>query len=621
MSSKEEQLQVYVRVRPPILREVKHETAVMIGGDRMISIATENKEISCKYDHVFNEVTEQEDIFERVKPLLVDVLSGINSCVFAYGQTSSGKSYTMIGPNGGQDIPHMNPQHRGIIPRASEFLMGYLNDKAEDNSLTYTAKASFLQIYNETIYDLLKDSVSMFDDKGNTRPDADLKIREVSKPKSVAALSDHGLEVYVSGLSEFRVQTSDDILRILAVGTNNRMTRSTDFNATSSRSHAILQLSFEIETQVESGQTLISRSKLNLIDLAGSEKMMPYNGTEAIGEARHVKELASINKSLSSLGNVITALSSQHKRSHIPYRDSKLTRLLQDSLGGNTRTILIACVAPTVLHSAETISTLQFAERAKNVKLTVKSNTVIDDKLTLAKAQAEITRLKSLLSHALKQIESRGTAGAGDGSSSEEKNASRFETLALENEKLRKENEELRRSRRKTQTTPLSSRPAQSSAQSSAQSPASMSPEVQLNRIRLNTKSLDDLRIPPSNQDRESQHHHHHHHHHHRADPAAGDGKTRGKDESLSPLAARLLLSGKKKAKNKHQPQSNTPKSSRIESEEGSDSDRDSHQRPDWDPSGVTPLLRKSTEFPPKQTVKSEQLPWNTIKYHNSLFK
>lgn len=284
----------------------------------------------------------------------------------------------------------------------------------------------------------------------------DLKIREVARPKSLAAVS--GVrEVYVSGLSEFRVETSDDILHILAVGTTNRMTRSTDFNFTSSRSHAILQLTFEIETQVESGQTLISRSKLNLIDLAGSEKMSTseensYMLNQIAASQKHVKELTSINKSLHALGNVISALSSTN-RSHVPYRDSKLTRLLQDSLGGNTRTILIACVAPTTLHTVETLSTLSFADRAKNVKLQlVKANTVIDDKLTLAKAQAEISRLKALLSHALKQLEeekerrpSLMTLSNRDGASFNPE----VEELLQENERLREENDQLRRGKKR----------------------------------------------------------------------------------------------------------------------------------------------------------------------------
>ena len=346
----------------------------------------------------------------------------------------------MIGPNGGQDILRAEKSEWGILPRAAEFLLNYLNAKEEEGMLTYEVKASFLQIYNENLYDLLRDSGPMIEDhliRNEKDKDSELKIREVPKPKSLAStMRDSIPEVYVSGLSEFRVQTGDDVIRMLAYGTSNRMTRSTDFNLTSSRSHAILQLKFEIETQVDSGQTLMSRSKLFLVDLAGSEKI-PYVSND---NPKHIKELTSINKSLSTLGNVISALATSN-RSHIPYRDSKLTRILQDSLGGNTRTILIACVAPTVVHASETLSTLQFADRAKHVRVTVKANTVVDDKITLAKAQAEITRLKALLSHALKQLEEKSSSsGLGN-------TATTLENLQIseENERLKRENQSLKK--------------------------------------------------------------------------------------------------------------------------------------------------------------------------------
>eukprot|EP01031_Cornospumella_fuschlensis_P034132 gene34132-41315_t len=440
----EETLKVYVRVRPPILKEVQFDTAVMVQGDQTISIVSDNKEATCTYDHVFNELTQQEEVFEFIKPLLVDVLAGVNSCIFAYGQTSSGKSYTMVGPNGGVDLTKTDKSLWGILPRASEFLMGYLNEKVNEGTMTFEAKASFLQIYNENLYDLLKDSGPMIEDRlietrnatDRDNKDSDLlRIREVPKPRSkLASSKELPKEVYVSGLSEFRVQTSEDILRIVTVGTQNRITRSTDFNATSSRSHALLQLTFEIESVSPTGQTLISKSKLNLIDLAGSEKLPIY--TE--NTTKHVRELSNINKSLSALGNVIAALAST-TRSHIPYRDSKLTRLLQDSLSGNTRTILVACLAPTVMHTLESMSTLQFAERAKNVKLSVRANTMVDDKLTLAKAQNEVARLKALLSHAMKQLAERD-GGSGGGAGGED-----YERLVVENDKLKQENASLRR--------------------------------------------------------------------------------------------------------------------------------------------------------------------------------
>eukprot|EP01038_Epipyxis_sp_PR26KG_P009086 gene9086-12254_t len=412
--TKSEKLTVLIRVRPPILREVKEQNAVSVSNNRTVHLQSDKQEIKCNYDHVFNEVSEQSDVFNYVQPLLNDVLSGINSCIFAYGQTSAGKSYTMVGPNGGQNILKCTRDLWGLLPRTAEYLLGILNEKAADGQLIFSVKASFLQIYNENLYDLLRDSGPMIEDKlilSERDSEYELKIREViphknksrgSTFKNNGSINQSVNEVYVAGLSEFRVQTSSDIMRILAVGTNNRMTRSTDYNATSSRSHAILQLTFDIQQQ-EEGQTIIYRSKLNLVDLAGSEKNS--TSTQVLeNNPKHMKELTSINKSLSSLGNVIAALSSGN-RSHIPYRDSKLTRILQDSLSGNTRTILIACIAPTILHAAETLSTLQFADRAKSVMLTVKANSIVDDKQVLIRAENEISRLKSLLTHALKQKE------------------------------------------------------------------------------------------------------------------------------------------------------------------------------------------------------------------------
>lgn len=450
-TARSESLQVFVRVRPPISKEVKHEVAVSVPNSQSVSISSEKGQTSCSYDHVFNEVSEQEQVFEKVKPLLMDVLNGVNACIFAYGQTSAGKSFTMIGPNGGQDVFGRVKEDWGILPRASEYLLGYLNEKSDEGELTFQVKASFLQIYNENLYDLLRDTGPAIEERllpSEKEQQAELKIREIPKRRSKSApppTTNAGLhDVFISGLSEFRVQTADDIMRILQVGTRNRMTRSTDFNATSSRSHALLQLTFEVESHTATGQTVINKSKLNLIDLAGSEKI-PFVASD-YNNPKHMKELTAINKSLSSLGNVISALASKD-RTHIPYRDSKLTRILQDSLGGNTRTILIACVAPTAHYVSETFSTLQFADRAKNVMLTVKANVLVDDKFLLAKAHSEITRLKTLLAHALKQVEQLKAASNGGGGSGADSNreSDDLSQLLEENAALKRENQQLKK--------------------------------------------------------------------------------------------------------------------------------------------------------------------------------
>ncbi len=199
----------------------------------------------------------------------------------------------------------------------------------------------------------------------------------------------------MAGLSEFRVSSALEVLKLLAKGDNNRAVRSTEYNDESSRSHAILQLRIELEAVDENGATVIRKSKLNLIDLAGSEK---WNVKTKLGNA-HAKELTQINKSLSALGNVISALT-ESGRKHIPYRDSKLTRLLQDCLGGSSRTVVIATVSPALDSAEETSNTLLFADRAKRVMSKIRVNQVVDDAVLLSRAQEEIARLRKLLSSA-----------------------------------------------------------------------------------------------------------------------------------------------------------------------------------------------------------------------------
>ena len=438
-----EGLKVFVRVRPQISTEVKLTNAVTTSGGVNVCVSSDKTQVTCSYDRVFDENSLQIDVFNSVKPLLDDVLKGINGTVFAYGQTSAGKSHTMLGPDGGVNLLRTSKSNWGLLPRASDYIFSKLIQLEKDGILTYKVKASYLQIYNETIYDLLRDTnveqkyhlseVAGRDekddeeDKEGIKPSSgsmfrsdgrSLKIREVPRslgedPSAIGALATPQ-EVYVSGLSEYRVTGMADVMALLDAGTSNRTMRSTDFNATSSRSHAILQLSFEIEHRGTNGKTTISTSKLSLADLAGSEKILTDeahssgldNKENVYVKTKHLRELTSINTSLSCLGNVIAALTNKN-RTHIPYRDSKLTRLLQDSLGGNTRTILLACVAPSELHTSETVNTLHFADRAKGVMLKVRANTLVDDRGALARANAEIARLQNLLANALAKLEGK----------------------------------------------------------------------------------------------------------------------------------------------------------------------------------------------------------------------
>ncbi|CAM9638234.1 unnamed protein product, partial [Choristocarpus tenellus] len=290
------------------------------------------------YDRVFGPTSTQEDVFSALVPTLDTVLQGFNACVLAYGQTGAGKTHTLLGPRGGTNLPK-DKNEWGVVPRAVRLLFDGLSAASKsDSTLTYSVTCSFLQIYNEGLVDLLQADGGSLRQGGRGR-------------------------VYINGLSSFRVGGTEDVLKYLDIGYANRRVRTTQYNEVSSRSHAVLQLAVEVECGSGDGTHVTYRhAKLNLVDLAGSEKM---DTSMSISRA-HLNELRSINQSLSALGNVVAALA-DHNRAHIPYRDSKLTRLLQDSLGGNTRTTIIACVASSSQQINETISTLNFADRAKQV--------------------------------------------------------------------------------------------------------------------------------------------------------------------------------------------------------------------------------------------------------------
>ena len=325
---------------------------------------------------MFGPNSTQPQVYSFVSSLVPGLLQGYNATVFAYGQTGSGKTYTMFGENWSlEDLTHsdlVDSLPMGIVPRV---ITDFFQSAEASN---YTTYCSFIELYNEKLFDLLQDNEQM-------RP---LNIRE----EKVTGL-------YVEGLAEYLVQTARDSVLLMKRGERNRMIRATRMNRNSSRSHCIFQLSMERDTANQSG--LISRAKLNLCDLAGSEK---YDKEREMAR-QHLLEMNKINQSLTTLGKVISCLSSGS--SHIPYRDSKLTRLLMNSLGGNTRTFFIATVSPTLDCMEDTISTLNFANRAKHIKQTVTKNEIsaTDDKL-VSKLMKEIQHLKELL-----QLKKKGNAG------------------------------------------------------------------------------------------------------------------------------------------------------------------------------------------------------------------
>ena len=286
-----------------------------------------------KYDKVFKLDSPQNEIYEYVgKRIVDDVMEGYNGTIFAYGQSGSGKTYTMYGPDIFDDL------YKGIIPRIVEDIFNYV-EKADDN-VDFQFKLSVLEIYKEVMYDLLTQT-------------GDLKIQE--NPETGVKID--GLsEVYLSSLNEFF-----DYVELSQI---NRKTAETKLNHNSSRSHCLLILEI---SQSFKREKLIKKGILNLVDLAGSEKI---SKTGAVGLT--LEEAKKINLSLSTLGNVIHALT--HKAEHIPYRDSKLTRLLKESLGGNYKTSLIVTCSPHSYNLDEVVSSLLFAKRVKTIKNVVKVN-------------------------------------------------------------------------------------------------------------------------------------------------------------------------------------------------------------------------------------------------------
>uniref|UniRef100_A0A8C3IZH0 Kinesin-like protein n=2 Tax=Scolopacidae TaxID=8917 RepID=A0A8C3IZH0_9CHAR len=311
------------------------------------------------FDGAYFQEHNTEQIYNEIAyPLVEGVTEGYNGTIFAYGQTGSGKSFTM------QGIVDPSTQ-KGIIPRAFEHI--FESVQCAENA-KFLVRASYLEIYNEDIRDLLG---------ADTKQKLELK----EHPEK---------GVYVKGLSLHTVQSVGQCERIMETGWRNRAVGYTLMNKDSSRSHSIFTVNMEIYTVDERGQDHLRAAKLNLVDLAGSERQ---SKTGATGE--RLKEATKINLSLSALGNVISALVDGRSK-HIPYRDSKLTRLLQDSLGGNTKTLMVACLSPADNNYDESLSTLRYANRAKNIKNKPCINEDPKDAL-LREYQEEIKKLKAIL--------------------------------------------------------------------------------------------------------------------------------------------------------------------------------------------------------------------------------
>lgn len=389
-------MKVVVRCRPMNQKEIAqgHQRIIEMNvkkGTIEINNPAKKEEVPrmFTYDSVYDWNSKQIDLYDETFRQLVDsVLEGYNGTIFAYGQTGTGKTFTMEGVRS-------DPILRGVIPNSFEHIFTHI---ARTQNQQYLVRASYLEIYQEDIRDLLS--------------------KDQSRRLELKERPDTG--VYVKDLQSFVCKSVKEIEHVMNVGNQNRAVGATNMNEHSSRSHAIFIITIECSKPGADGENHIRVGKLNMVDLAGSERQTK---TGATGE--RLKEATKINLSLSALGNVISALV-DGKSTHVPYRDSKLTRLLQDSLGGNARTVMVANIGPASYNFEETITTLRYANRAKNIKNKPKINEDPKDAL-LREFQEEIVRLK-------RELEKRGGGGAGSKKIKRRRQKENGETEEIEEE-------------------------------------------------------------------------------------------------------------------------------------------------------------------------------------------
>uniref|UniRef100_A0A8B9ET34 Kinesin family member 27 n=1 Tax=Anser cygnoides TaxID=8845 RepID=A0A8B9ET34_ANSCY len=342
-------VKVAIRVRPLLSKEVLHNHQVcvrLVPNTQQIIIG---KDRVFTFDFVFGKNSTQEEVYTVcIKPLLVSLTEGYNATVFAYGQTGSGKTYTI----GGGHIASVSEDEKGIIPRAIQELFQHIS---ENHNIDFRVKVSYIEVYKEELRDLLELETSV----------KDLHIREDEKGNTV-----------IVGAKEFQVECADEVMSLLESGNAARHTGTTQMNEHSSRSHAIFTISICQKQSAESQKNSdvpqdsswksvqMIASKFHFVDLAGSERVTKTGNT---GE--RFKESIQINSGLLALGNVISALGDPKRKSvHIPYRDAKITRILKDSLGGNAKTVMITCISPSSSDFDESLNSLKYANRAKNIR-------------------------------------------------------------------------------------------------------------------------------------------------------------------------------------------------------------------------------------------------------------
>jgi len=418
----EESIKVCCRFRPENQLEREHGGRISVEcPDGGTSVRVISCDLNFQFDRVFRWDTGQKEVYDyAAKPIINAVLRGFNGTVFAYGQTASGKTYTMEGPD------FEDKTHQGVIPRMVWSIFDGIYHA--DEHIEFLVKVSIVEIYNERIRDLL-------DPKRDN-----LKVHE-----------DKARGVFIGEVTESYVGNEQEIFDAMRAGHYNRSMAVTNMNEHSSRSHLVFMLTVE---QKNLHDRSVKVGKLHLVDLAGSEKVAKSGASgERLDEAKN------INRSLSALGNVINALTDK-KYTHVPYRDSKLTRVLQESLGGNAKTSLIITCSPSNFNEQETVSTLRFGQRAKMIKNVVKVNherSTEELKLLLEKKEIILNELSakcSYLEHLLRQNgipvpENSSSASMGvAGERSQDDMADLLERLEECHAKLRSQTEKISESNR-----------------------------------------------------------------------------------------------------------------------------------------------------------------------------
>ncbi|TKR65189.1 hypothetical protein L596_025630 [Steinernema carpocapsae] len=378
---KKQNIQVAVRVRPLNSSELSTNAKNIVILDHVAKAITLKDRTGSRvyqpYDKIYGEKESQATVYnDLIAPLVGEVLSGYNCTVFVYGQTGTGKTYTMEGRHDDSgEYSWQNDPSSGVIPRALHHIFSELEKQELEE---YSVRVSYLELYNEELYDLLGAS-----DLKNTR----LRIFEDPMKKG---------SVVINGMEEVPVKDREEVYKLLKRGAERRQTAATLMNMNSSRSHSVFTVTVVIRENSVSGEELLKQGKLHLVDLAGSENVKKSGAQDT-----RAREAGNINQSLLTLGRVINSLTSN--AGHIPYRESKLTRILQDSLGGRTITTLIATLSPASSNFEETVNTLEYALRAKNIKNHPEVNEKLSRRALLKEYNEEIERLRKDLMAAREQ--------------------------------------------------------------------------------------------------------------------------------------------------------------------------------------------------------------------------